>query len=112
MKAINEDMRQANEKLIHELASKVPDTIVDEWHIKPFYPLKNGKKVASFGDHRHYYYKDKKHEISESFHVGLDMGEYQNGLPIWSGSKLGGKGYSLPGGNKRDFIGNYWPVGI
>jgi murein DD-endopeptidase MepM/ murein hydrolase activator NlpD len=73
LKAINEDMRQANEKLIHELASKVPDTIVDEWHIKPFYPLKNGKKVASFGDHRHYYYKDKKHEISESFHVGLDM---------------------------------------
>ncbi len=73
LKAINENMRDANEKVIHDLASKVPEGIVDEWHIKPFYPLRNGKKVASFGDHRHYYYKDKSNEISQSFHVGLDM---------------------------------------
>ncbi len=73
LKAINEDMRKANEKVIHDLASKVPKGIVDEWHIKPFYPLRNGKKVASFGDHRHYYYKDKSNEISQSYHVGLDM---------------------------------------
>jgi murein DD-endopeptidase MepM/ murein hydrolase activator NlpD len=73
LKAINEDMRQANEKLIHELSSKVSDEIVDSWKIKPFYPLKNAAKVASYGDHRHYYYKDKSNEVSESYHVGLDM---------------------------------------
>jgi hypothetical protein len=73
LKAINEDMRRANEKLIHELASKIPDKMIDEWHIKPFYPLRNGKKVASYGDHRHYYYKDKSNEVSQSYHVGLDM---------------------------------------
>jgi len=73
LKSINEDMRRANEELIHELASKVSDTIIDEWHMNPFYPLKNAKKVASFGDHRFYYYKTKDNKISESFHVGLDM---------------------------------------
>jgi hypothetical protein len=73
LKAINEDMRKANEDLIHEIASKVPTTMIDEWHIKPFYPLKNAKKVASFGDHRHYYYKTKDNEVSESYHLGLDM---------------------------------------
>jgi murein DD-endopeptidase MepM/ murein hydrolase activator NlpD len=73
LRAINEDMRDANEKVIHDLASKIPEGIVDEWHIKPFYPLKNAKKVASFGDHRHYYYRNKGNEISQSFHVGLDM---------------------------------------
>ncbi len=73
LKAINEDMRKANEDLIHKLASKVSNEMINSWHIKPFYPLKNGKKVASYGDHRHYYYKDRNHEVSESYHVGLDM---------------------------------------
>jgi len=73
LKAINEDMRKANEDLIHKLASKVSNEMINSWHIKPFYPLKNAKKVASYGDHRHYYYKDRNHEVSESYHVGLDM---------------------------------------
>ncbi|NOZ90074.1 MAG: M23 family metallopeptidase [Epsilonproteobacteria bacterium] len=73
LKAINEDMRKANEDLIHKMASNVSDKIVDEWHILPFYPLKNAKKVASYGDHRHYYYKNKSNEVSQSYHVGLDM---------------------------------------
>jgi murein DD-endopeptidase MepM/ murein hydrolase activator NlpD len=73
LKAINEDMREANEKLIHELASKVSNKMIDEWHIKPFYPLRNGKKVASYGDYRHYYYNNKSNEVSQSYHVGLDM---------------------------------------
>ncbi len=46
LRAINEDMRRANEELIHELASKVTDTMISEWKIRTFYPLKNGKKVA------------------------------------------------------------------
>jgi len=73
LKAINEDMRKSNEELIHKLASNISDKMVDSWHILPFYPLKNGKKVASYGDHRHYYYGNKSNEVSQSYHVGLDM---------------------------------------
>ncbi|NPA60761.1 MAG: M23 family metallopeptidase [Epsilonproteobacteria bacterium] len=73
LRAINEDMRRANEELIHELASKVTDTMISEWKIRTFYPLKNGKKVADFGDHRHYYYKSRDNKVSESYHLGLDM---------------------------------------
>ncbi|WP_456381193.1 peptidoglycan metallopeptidase Pgp6 [Hydrogenimonas sp.] len=68
---INEDIRNKNEALIHRLSSKVSDRLIRGWSIKPFYPLKNGKKVASFGDHRFYYYQGKK--VSESYHLGLDL---------------------------------------
>jgi len=73
LKAINETMRLKNEALIHKLSSNVSDEMIDQWKIKRFYPLKNGKKVASFGDHRYYYYHDKNHVISESYHVGYDL---------------------------------------
>jgi murein DD-endopeptidase MepM/ murein hydrolase activator NlpD len=76
-KIINEDVRAKNEKLIHELTSKVPDDIVERLRITPFYPLKNGKKVASFGDHRLYYYDKKR--VSESYHLGLDLASVQMG---------------------------------
>ena len=72
-KAVNETMRIDNENLIHKLASNVSDEIIDSWSIKPFYPLKNGQKVASFGDHRYYYIKNKNDIISESYHLGYDM---------------------------------------
>lgn len=68
---INEDIRKKNEDLIHKLSSKVSDQLIRRWSIKPFYPLKNGKKVASFGDHRYYFYKGKR--VSESYHLGLDL---------------------------------------
>ena len=73
LKTINETMRLENEVIIHELAEKVSDEMLDSWKIKKFYPLKNGAKVASFGDERHYYYEHKENEISQSYHVGLDM---------------------------------------
>jgi len=73
LKAINETMRLKNEALIHKLSRHVSDEMIDTWHIKRFYPLKNGKKVASFGDHRYYYYKDKNNIVSESYHVGYDL---------------------------------------
>ncbi len=76
-KSVNETMRIDNEKLIHKHASKVSDEILDSWKIKPFYPLKNGQKVASFGDHRYYYTKDKNKIISESYHLGYDMASTQ-----------------------------------
>lgn len=70
---VNEVMRLENEVLIHDLAKGVSDEVLDSWKVKKFYPLKNAAKVASFGDERHYYYEEKEHEVSQSFHVGLDV---------------------------------------
>ncbi len=73
LKAINETMRLANEKLIHDLSSVVSSDVLQEWKINHFYPLRNGQKVASYGDERHYYYENKENEVSLSFHVGYDL---------------------------------------
>ena len=73
LKAINETMRLDNEKVIHELAKNVSSDMLESWKIKKFYPLKNAAKVASFGDERHYYYEERENEVSQSYHVGLDM---------------------------------------
>lgn len=70
-KLINENVREKNEKLIHEITSKVPTTMIDNFRVHKMYPLKNAKVVASFGDHRKYFYDDTK--ISESYHLGLDL---------------------------------------
>lgn len=72
-KAINETMRLQNEKLIHDLSSEVSTELLTDWEIKHFYPLKNGQKVASYGDERHYYYDNKENEVSQSYHVGYDL---------------------------------------
>jgi murein DD-endopeptidase MepM/ murein hydrolase activator NlpD len=73
LKSINETMRLNNEKLIHSLGKKVSMNKINSWKINPFYPLKNGKKVANFGDERHYYYQTKENEVSQSYHVGYDL---------------------------------------
>jgi len=73
LKAINETMRLKNEALIHKLSKHVSDEMLNSWKIKKFYPLRNGKKVASFGDHRYYYYGSKDNIVSESYHVGYDL---------------------------------------
>ena len=73
LKAINETMREKNEALIHRLSKHVSDDMLERWRVKRFYPLKHGKKVASYGDHRYYYYGDKSQVISESYHVGYDL---------------------------------------
>jgi murein DD-endopeptidase MepM/ murein hydrolase activator NlpD len=70
-KIINEKIREKNENLIHSFSSNVSDALIKHWNIKPFYPLKSAKKVASFGDHRFYYYNGKL--VSESYHLGLDL---------------------------------------
>lgn len=74
---INEDVRAKNEKRIHEITSNVSDTMVQSLPITPFYPLKNGKKVASFGDHRLYQYQGAP--VSESYHLGLDLASVKMG---------------------------------
>lgn len=73
LKAINETMRLKNEELIHDLSKKVSNEMLDSWGMKKFYPLRNGAKVASFGDHRFYYYNNKDNVVSESYHVGYDL---------------------------------------
>ena len=70
-KIINEKVRMKNEALIHEITSKVPQNMVDDFRINKMYPLKNGAVVAHFGDHRLYSYNEK--DISESYHLGLDL---------------------------------------
>ncbi len=76
-KIINEDVRANNEKLIHEITSRISDKMINDFSIKPFYPLKNAAKVASFGDHRMYYYNHEK--VSESYHLGLDLASVKMG---------------------------------
>ena len=70
-KIINEKVRAKNEKLIHELGAVVSNEQINDFSITKMYPLKNGKVVASFGDHRKYMYKGE--QISESYHLGLDL---------------------------------------
>lgn len=76
-KIINETVRAKNEELIHDITSKVSDSLIKSLPIKPFYPLKNAQKVASFGDHRLYYYDGVK--VSESYHLGLDLASVKMG---------------------------------
>ena len=74
---VNETLRQKNETLIHDITSKVDDTRIDSFEQVPFYPLRNGKVVAGFGDHRYYYYNGKL--VSESYHLGLDLASVKMG---------------------------------
>jgi len=70
-KIINEDVRAKNEALIHKITSKVEDEQIDTFSINRMYPLKNAQVVATFGDHRKYFYDGSY--ISESYHLGLDL---------------------------------------
>ncbi len=68
---INATYRDENNELIHKVTSKVDQNTLENFKLQPFYPLKNGKVVASYGDHR--YYKYKGEVISEAYHLGLDL---------------------------------------
>ncbi len=70
-KFTNETLRNENEEQIKTITSKVPKDMISNFHLFPFYPLKNAARVASFGDHRYYRYKNDI--ISESYHLGLDL---------------------------------------
>ena len=85
-KAVNEDMRKKNEKLIHTHTRKPTPVNYDKWRLRAFYPLKGAKVVAYFGDERHYYYKDKRKEVSHSWHLGYDLASVSH-APIYSSNK-------------------------
>jgi murein DD-endopeptidase MepM/ murein hydrolase activator NlpD len=75
---INEKVRADNEKIIHDVTSKVSKTMIVDFAPQPFYPLVNGQKVADFGDHRIYSYKGKEN-ISNAYHMGLDLASVSMG---------------------------------
>ncbi|MSN95837.1 M23 family metallopeptidase [Campylobacter sp. FMV-PI01] len=75
-KFINETLRDKNENLIYQKTSNIKEAKIDNFFIKPFYPLKNGAAVASFGDHR--IYKKDGVEVSQSWHLGLDLASVAN----------------------------------
>jgi len=79
-------MRSDNEVIINDLGKQVSSEVLHEWKIKKFYPLRNGAKVASFGDERHYYYKNKEKEISQSYHLGLDLASTKMAMIVTSNS--------------------------
>ena len=84
-KIVNEDIRAENEKLLFNLTSKVnKNKLVKEFNLIPFSPLKGATSVASFGDHRKYYYEDEF--VSEAYHMGLDMASVKM-APIISSNK-------------------------
>ncbi|MEF3192264.1 MAG: M23 family metallopeptidase, partial [Campylobacterales bacterium] len=74
-KYVNETMRQANEELIYQRAHPKERELISDWSIQPFFPLPNGQVVASFGDHRFFYYGGQ--QISESWHLGIDLASTQ-----------------------------------
>jgi murein DD-endopeptidase MepM/ murein hydrolase activator NlpD len=82
-RAVNEDMRKRNESLIHKYTSGVEPVDFGKWKLKAFYPLKRAKVVAFFGDERHYYYRDRKREVSSSWHLGYDLASTSH-APIYS----------------------------
>ncbi len=70
-KFVNEELRASNEVIIHNITSKVPDTLINNFKINLFKPLKNGQKVADYADHRFYSYNNQA--FSSSYHMGLDL---------------------------------------
>jgi murein DD-endopeptidase MepM/ murein hydrolase activator NlpD len=73
LKYVNETYRIANEDLIRKVTTPVDNTKIVDFKINKFYPLRNGKVVGTFGDHRYYYYKTKDNIVSESYHMGIDF---------------------------------------
>lgn len=70
-KFVNETLRNENEDKIEQITSQIREDKLGEFNITPFYPLKNGAVVASFGDHRIFSFDGA--ELSESYHMGLDF---------------------------------------
>ena len=85
-KAVNENIREANERLIHKYTKGVTKVDFKHWRLRGFYPLKGAKRVASFGDERHYYYGNSKREVSRSYHLGYDLASVKNAPIISSNS--------------------------
>lgn len=63
-------MREQSFDRIFKVASSFDiESVVENFAIKPFTPLRNGAVMASFGDHRRFTYQGEI--VSESNHMGL-----------------------------------------
>ncbi|WP_249321197.1 M23 family metallopeptidase [Campylobacter mucosalis] len=71
MKFVNETLRDLNDNKIIEMTTKTTKEMMSDFNINTFYPLRNGKKVADFADHRFYTYNGQ--QVSESWHMGIDF---------------------------------------
>ena len=82
-KIVNEDIRKENEDLIYKITSQVDKyKLISDFKMYPFRPLKGYAPVASFGDHRKYYYDEEF--VSEAFHMGLDLASIKHAPIILS----------------------------
>ncbi|MCD8213902.1 MAG: M23 family metallopeptidase, partial [Campylobacter sp.] len=79
MKFVNETLRDTNDQKIAEVTSNSDENLINGFNIAAFYPLRNGKKVADFADHRYYTYNNER--VSESWHMGIDFASVA-GAPI------------------------------
>lgn len=71
-KYINEDVRKQSANRVFEVASQFDrETLIKDFPIHAFSPLKNGAVMANFGDHRTFSYQGEN--VSESNHMGLDL---------------------------------------
>ena len=74
-KKVNEDLRESNLKKLIEIGQKSEPKILWEG---PFLQLKNSKVMATYGDKRTYFYKEKP--ISNSVHLGYDLASVENAM--------------------------------
>ncbi|MDP3298227.1 MAG: M23 family metallopeptidase [Thermodesulfovibrionia bacterium] len=74
-KKANENLRESNLKKLIEIGQKSEPKIL--WG-GPFLQLKNSKVMATYGDKRTYFYKEKP--ISSSVHLGYDLASTENAM--------------------------------
>ncbi|WP_297942421.1 M23 family metallopeptidase [uncultured Campylobacter sp.] len=75
-KFVNETLRKKNGDDLHAATSAVHEDRINGFELKPFYPLAKGAAVASFADHRIFFMNDE--QVSESWHMGLDLASVAN----------------------------------
>lgn len=76
-KYLNEVIRKKDEDIIFRSANTfTPHLISCPIVFERFYPLKGGMVVGHFADSRHYVYKDQN--ISNAYHMGLDLASIKN----------------------------------
>ena len=75
-KFVNETLRNKNSDDLHAATSAVHEDKIESFEPKPFYPLAKGAAVASFADHRIFFMDER--QVSESWHMGLDLASVAN----------------------------------
>lgn len=69
---INEEVRENTfQRVLNASSFADTESLVENFPIQAFAPLKNGAVMASFGDHRTFTYQGEN--VSESNHMGLDL---------------------------------------